>query len=105
MTVNGGSQTGSVLAVSAQSSLAGALLAGDRIEVNGEYNIVADTVDSFPGAQIRLVRPLRTSPANSAPVIIHDPACRMMLADNTVSWSNVPGRFSSFTVELVEDLL
>lgn len=107
MNVSGGSQTGSVLNVQSPVVYDGILLAGDRIEVNGEYNMVADTVDSDGGSntKIRLVRPLRTSPTNGAPVIIHDPACRMMLADSTVSWSNVPGRFSSFTVELVEDLL
>lgn len=105
MTVATGSQTGSVLYATNAGTYSGALLAGDRIEVNGEYNMVADAADSGGGVLIRLVRPLRTSPTNGAPVIVADPVCRMMLADNTVSWSNAPGRFSSFTVELVEDLL
>jgi hypothetical protein len=103
--VNGANQTGSSLTIGATGTYQAALLAGDRIEVNGECNMVADTTDFETTGRIRLVRPLRSSPADNAPIIINDPLCRMMLADNTVSWSNAPGRFSSFTVEFVEDLL
>ncbi len=103
--VNGANQTGSNLTIGVTGTYSAALLAGDRIEVNGEYNMVADTTDFETTGRIRLVRPLRSSPADNAPVFIHDPLCRMMLADNTVGWSNAPGRFSSFTVEFVEDLL
>jgi hypothetical protein len=81
------------------------LLAGDLIEYNGELNMVADTLDGSTGAgTIRLVRPLRSSPAIYTPVIIHDPVCKMILANNTVGWSNQPGGFSSMSVEFVEDI-
>jgi hypothetical protein len=105
--VYGGSQTGLKVIVGNLDAAAGGLLAGDRVEINGEFNIVTDTVNSDGGGYslVRLARPMRTSPADGAPVIIHDPVCKMMLADNTVSWSNVPGRFSSSTVELIEDIL
>ena len=105
MTVSGGSQTGSVLTVDNTGGFT--LLAGDRIEVNGEFHIIADTmIPAGSGiGKVYLAKPLRTSPANGAPVIVHDPLCRMMLNDNTIGWSNAPGRFSSFTVEFMEDLL
>jgi hypothetical protein len=105
MQVSGGGQTGSVIAVDGSYSSSD-LLAGDRIEIGGEFNMVADTFNGAAGTtkSIRLVRPVRSSPANLAPVIVHDPLCKMLLADNTVGWSNRPGQFSSVTVELVEDI-
>jgi hypothetical protein len=98
------SQTGSTLAVEGTHA-AGDLLAGDLIECNGELNMVADTFNGASGTgTIRFVRPMRSSPAIYTPVIIHDPACKMILANNTVGWSNIPGGFSSMSVELIEDI-
>jgi hypothetical protein len=103
--VSGASQTGSLLAVDG-SVAASDLLAGDRIEVGGEYNMVAETFNGAPFTTktIRLVRPMRSSPTNISPVIVHDPLCKMMLADQTVGWSNMPGGFSSMTVSFIEDI-
>jgi hypothetical protein len=105
MWVSGGSQSGSVIATEG-SQAASDLLAGDRIEINGEFNMVADTFNGAAGTTkyVRLVRPLRSTPANLAPIIVHEPLCKMLLANNTVGWSNSPGGFSSMTVELVEDI-
>jgi hypothetical protein len=104
MRVASGSQTGLGLAVDGTTASTD-LLAGDLIEYNGELNMVADTLDGSTGAgTIRLVRPMRSSPAIYTPVIIHDPVCKMILANNTVGWSNQPGGFSSMSVEFVEDI-
>jgi hypothetical protein len=104
--VSAGSQTGSTLTAYYTATTYGDLIAGDRIEVNGEFNMVTDVAGIAPGGavQIQLARPLRTSPAALTPIIIHDPLCKMLLADQTVGWSNVPGGFSSFTVDFIEDI-
>jgi hypothetical protein len=106
MLVNGSSQVGHILNVAGAGAGTGTLLAGDRIEYGGEFNMVADTVDAGSGVTtIRMVRPIRTSPTTATPVVVHDPVCKMMLSDNTVSWSNRPGGISSMTVSLVEDIV
>jgi hypothetical protein len=104
--VYGASQTGSYLNVWATSGFTGALLPGDRIEYgSGEFNmVVAPCNDSSNLGRIYLARPIRNSPGDNTAVIVHDPLCRMMLADHTVGWSNIPGGFSSFTVDFIEDI-
>jgi hypothetical protein len=104
MTVNGGSQTGLILNVTGQITDF-SLLPGDRVEVNGEYHEIVEALWASAGSgHIRLARPLRSSPANGAAVVVHEPLCKMMLADSTVGWSNSPGGRSSATVDLIEDI-
>lgn len=110
--VNGGSQAGtSLVCDGATPSITGALMEGDLITVASYlYMIVADVDSSAGGAlTLTITPPLRTSPADNATVAIVSPTARMMLADQTIGWSNQPGgrggAISSMSVELVEDLL
>jgi hypothetical protein len=104
MLVNGASQAGSVLYVTGTLTDAD-LLPGDRIEVGGEYHMVAEAMWASAGSgSIRLTRPLRSSPTNGSAVVVHQPLCKMLLADQTVGWSNQPGQFSSFSVSFIEDI-
>jgi hypothetical protein len=112
MRVNGASQTGSVLSIDRVGATAnGVLLPGDFVEIDSYLYMVTERMDLITGSPVQLVisPPLRRSPPNGAPIIVHDPLCKMMLADVTVSWSNSPGgrpgTFSSMTVDLVEDIV
>lgn len=105
--VNGASQTGSVLNVTSLGATAsGTLMPGDFVQVGNYLHMVTEPLDSnaYAGGALNITPPLRSSPANGAPVIISRPMCRMLLTDNTVGWSNSPGGFSSMTVDLVEDI-
>jgi hypothetical protein len=110
--VNGGSQAGtSLVCDGAAVSVTNALREGDWITVAGYlYMVVADVNTSAGGAlTLTITPPLRGSPADNAPVVIDVPTARMMLADQTVGWSNVPGTrtsaLSSMSLDFVEDLL
>lgn len=105
--VNGASQTGSSLICDgAATTITNAMMAGDWIRVGDYlYMVTADAnTDGAGNITLSIVPPLRSSPADGAAVNITTPTCRMMLADNTAGWSNIPGRISSFTVELIEDI-
>lgn len=106
--VNGGSQTGSVVAVDAIPSATDLLLPGDLVQIGDYLYMVAARFSSTDG-RLHITPPLRSSPADNAPVIIHQPMARMMLSGQTVGWSNQPGgrvgAISSMTVDFVEDLV
>lgn len=108
--VKGASQTGSSLLVDG-GVYTRTLLAGDMITVaNYLYMVVVDaTFNASTEATLTITPPLRASPADNAPVTITSPTARFLLADNTVSWSNVPGGLqgpmSSFSLSFVEDLV
>ena len=108
--VYGASQTGSTLNVDGATPAA-TLKAGDWIALGYSLHmIVADvTVAGGGTAALSITPPLRSSPADNSTVNILTPAGLFLLSDNTVSWSNTPRGFaeamSTFTVELVEDLL
>jgi hypothetical protein len=102
--VNGASQTGSSLIIDGGSG-SSTFKAGDLVTVDGYLHMItADVTLSGGAGTISIVPPLRSSPANNATVTVTAPTARFLLANNTVSWSNVPGGFSSFTVELIEDI-
>lgn len=110
--VNGGSQSGSALWVrgALPASTAGLLLMGDFVSVytsaGWELKQLTQNFDSDASAYGNLVftPPLRGVPDDDAPVAVHDPYGAFLLVDNTVGWSNVPGRRSSFSVDFVEDI-
>jgi hypothetical protein len=106
--ISGANQTGSVVATDNIPSASDLLLPGDFVQIGDSLHMLTARYDANQGA-LHITPPLRTSPADNAPVIIHQPMARMMLADQTVGWSNVPGTrtsaLSSITVEFVEDLL
>jgi hypothetical protein len=105
--VSGGGQTGSVVLIDTIPSAADGLMPGDQVQIGDHLYLVTQRLGT--DGRLQIVPPLRTSPADNAPVILHQPMARMMLADQTVGWSNVPGTrtsaLSSITVEFVEDLL
>jgi hypothetical protein len=106
--INGAGQTGTVVQTDTIPSATDLLLPGDMVQI-GDYLYMVTMRYRATNGTLHITPPLRTSPADNAPVIIHQPMARMMLADQTVGWSNVPGTrtsaLSSITVEFVEDLL
>ena len=48
--------------------------------------------------------PLRSSPADNAPVAIHRPLARFLLAEEEVGWGSRPGVLSDFSLSFVEDI-
>jgi len=108
--VQGASQTGSSLNVDGGTP-GGTLKAGDWIALGYNMHMVTTDVQFDGGgtATLTISPPLRSSPADSSTVNVLAPTGRFLLVDNTVSWSNNPRGFgeamSTFTVELVEDLV
>jgi hypothetical protein len=103
--VKGASQTGSKIVIDALPvSTNGLLLAGDRVQIGEELLTVIAPLDSNSSGEGTLIlhRPLRTAPADNAPVIIHEPMGLFMLAEQENGWLNDPGRVSSATVNLIE---
>lgn len=105
---SGTSQTGPALYLKGlPASSNGLLLPGDIFEVNGELKRVTSSLDSDAAGlgYVQFSPPLRSSPANDAPVILTNPLCRMLLAENSVGMSQMPGGFTRYSFDLIEDLL
>lgn len=103
--VKGASQTGARILIDAlPTSSDGLLLEGDQVQIGDELFIVAAPLNSNGSGEgyLTLHRPVRTSPADNAPVIIHEPMGLFMLAENENGWENVPGRFTNASVSLIE---
>jgi hypothetical protein len=109
-TVNGASQTGSGLWVSGlPASTTGLLVAGDMVAVYTSTweikRVTADLNSNGSGNGYLVFEPaLRSSPAAGAPIAIWRPTAKFMLAGNELSWETVPGRFTGFTVDFMEDV-
>lgn len=83
--VKGASQTGISLDTDGwTTSQTGILKAGDYFSVNGELKMVtADcNSDGSGNATISFQPPLRSSPADNAPLTVSSPTCTMILADD-----------------------
>lgn len=103
--IKGASQTGARLLIDAlPTSTDGLLLEGDQVQIGEELFIVAAPLNSNGSGEgyLTLHRPVRSSPADNAPVIIHEPMGLFMLAENENGWENVPGRFTNASVSLIE---
>lgn len=103
--VKGASQsTSRILIDQLPASTDGLLLPGDQVQIGEELLIVRAALNSNSAGEgyLYLHRPLRSAPADNAPVIIHEPMGLFMLADSENGWMNEPGRFSSATVNLIE---
>jgi hypothetical protein len=84
----------------------GLLLPGDYIECGLQLNQMASRLDSDAaglGTAI-LVRPPRNSPADSAGFVVNTPMGKFMVSSNSTAWNEIPGRVSSASIELVEDI-
>lgn len=108
--VNGASQTGSSLWIDAlPNSTNGLLKAGDLVAVytsGWEMKRLTADLNSNASGQGQLVfePPLRSSPADNAPVAIHRPLARFLLAEEEVGWGSRPGVLSDFSLSFVEDI-
>jgi hypothetical protein len=108
--VNGASQTGSSLWIDQLPvSTTGVLKAGDLISVyttTWELKRLTADLNSNASAQGQVLfePPLRSSPADNAPIAIHRPLGKFLLADDEVSWSTEPGLVSNFSLSFVEDV-
>lgn len=103
--IAGASQASSVLNIDQLPiSTAGLLLEGDQVQIGEELLTVAAPLNSDSGGagKLFLHRPVRSSPADNAPVIIHEPMGLFLLAESENGWENIPGRFTNASVTLVE---
>ena len=83
--VAGAAQTGASLATDGwRANQTGLLLPGDYVEVGGELKMVTLRVDSDGGGAVTVnfKPPLRSSPADDAPLIVESTKVVMMLADD-----------------------
>lgn len=101
--VKGASQTGNTLAIDA-CTVGATLLAGDFFAVNGELKmVVADaTADGAGEMSLTFEPPLRSSPADNAPITLVQPTATFMLAADEMKWSTQPGKFSTFAIDAIE---
>lgn len=103
--IKGASQTSARLLIDAlPTSTEGLLLEGDQVQIGEELLTVAAPLNSNGSGEgyLTLHRPPRTTPADNAPVIIHEPMGVFMLAESENGWENVPGQFTNASVTLLE---
>ena len=83
------------------------LVQGDRVQIGNEMFFVVAPLNSNGSGQgiLFLHRPVRTAPADNAPVIIQDPMALFMLAEPENGWTNEPAAFARSDVNLVEAVL
>jgi hypothetical protein len=85
----------------------GLLLAGDQVEIttpNGpQFNIATGALNSDAAGLgwLPLAMAAR-SPADNVAAIVHQPMGRFVLDADEVGWSSRPGRFSDFSLDLIE---
>jgi hypothetical protein len=104
---SGSSQTGADFYTKGwPASTNGLLLEGDRVQIGNQLNIVVAPVNSDAAgrAYLQLAYPLRSAPADNAPIIINSPMARCVLGSNEGGWSDAPGRLSDFDFVLEEAL-
>jgi len=101
--------TGSVLHLKGLPvSSSGLLEIDDQVEVvtarGSELKIVTAQLNSDAAGRghLQFEPPIRTSPIDNAPVVIHQPMGRFLFTGDTVGWDNDPGRWTSATAEFEE---
>jgi hypothetical protein len=104
--VKGGSQTGRTLLTDGwTANQSGLFLPGDYVGVNGELKCITATIaaDSGGNATLQFEPPLRSSPADNAPLTITKPTCVMRLVDdNQDQFEYREGNLTSPTVSGIE---
>jgi len=102
--VAGGSQSGTSLNVDGLPAATDIAVAGDYMEVNGEFKIItADvTSDGGGGATISFEPDLKESPSDNATVDVKTPKVTMRLAEPRVEWITKPPTFYNHTITCVE---
>lgn len=103
---SGASQSGSTIYVKGLPvSTSGLLLAGDRVSCGNQGNIVTASLDSDAAGLgvLQCAIPWRAGLADNDPIIVHQPLVKMRPAGD-IAWPTGPGQFSSFEIDLVEDI-
>lgn len=107
--VKGSGQTGSELIIDGcTGNTTGWLLAGDYFQVGNELKLITEDIDTDASgnAVLKFVPPLRTSPADNAPIITSNPSCVMMLSDDQQARQQVqPGHIYALTMACEEALI
>lgn len=103
--VNGASQTGLSLITNGWDNITLVLQEGDYFTVNDELKILtADATTNGAGAvTLAFEPPLRTSPADTAPLTIANPYFIARLENDAPTWNLRPPFFHAFSFEAIED--
>ena len=88
------------------ASTADLLLPGDRVQIGTQLNIVTAPLDSDASGlgYLEFAFRLRASPADNAPVIIHQPFGRFIQTGNETGWDQQPGGVSNYEMQIEEAL-
>lgn len=107
--VNGINQTGNTLATKGwTNNINGILLKGDYIQLGtGEssklHMLIEDAnSDGSGNANLSIVPALRSSPSDSAPIVVNNPRGVFRLTNNSWSWSVNPGPVYRMSFQAVE---
>jgi hypothetical protein len=104
---SGTSQTGSGIYVKGgPASAAGSLLAGDLVQIGSQLQQVVAPVnfDASGLGYLQMHRPLRSAPADNAPVIINNPMGKFIVSDNENGLEDAPGNVSNVELQFEEDV-
>lgn len=101
--VNGGSQAGASLVTDGWSAGA-TMLTGDFFAVGQQLFLVAAdaTADGSGNMTLTIEPPIRTSPADNAPITKASPKARFMLVNNEVGWDVQLKGLTDFSFDLLE---
>lgn len=105
LAVAASTQTGSALYVNGlPASTNGLLVQGDWIEIDGQIKQVQGSLNSDAAGigYLQFLPPLRRAVADGTPIIVNKPMGKFLFAGDNPSWDNVPGVFSSASLDLEE---
>lgn len=102
---SGVSQTGSALYLKGlPASTSGLLELGDMAQIGSELKRATARLSSDAAGlgYFQFEPAMRTTPANSAPVIFQEPMGKFLLNSDETVWPTRPGKFSDFSLDFVE---
>ena len=103
---SGTSQTGTSIWVKGADPDLNNLLRGDLVEIGNHIHMLTQDfrTDEIGSGRIEVFPRVRTAASDEDPVILHKPQGIFMLAAPAVSWRNVPGVFSDFQLDFIQDI-
>lgn len=108
-TTSGSAQSGSALHIKGlPASTAGLLLEGDQVEIvtplGSELKLVTAALNSDAAGlgYLQFEPPLRNSPADSAPIILHQPMGKFVFSGDLIGWDEEPGMIVRASAEFEE---
>lgn len=101
--VKGASQTGASLLIDG-CTVGTTLLKGDFFSVNSELKMITADATANGSGEMTLAfePPLRSAPADNAPLTTTRPTAAFMATEDTVRWSARPGVYSDFSLQFIE---